>query len=175
MRHNHKVLTSSSKHDRQTPEDLLRYVKLIGSIYLDPCTTADNPVGAARYFTKEDDGLRKSWAPARPYKYAQDVVYVNPPYGREISSWVDKAISEAKGDQRARVVLLVPSRTDTVWWQKAYRNADACCLWKGRLCFIDPSEPYKKQPPAPFPVSVFFFARYFASFCDVFEHRGVMI
>ena len=175
MGHKHKVLTSSSKHDWRTPEDFLYYVRSFSSIHLDPCTTADNPVGAARYFTKEDDGLSKSWAKEQPSKHDQDVVYVYPPYGREISSWVYKAVAEAKEDWRTRIVLLVPARTDTVWWQKAYRNADACCLWKGRLCFIDPSEPYKKQPPAPFPVSVFFFAQYFASFCDAFEHRGVMI
>ena len=49
-------------------------------------------------------------------------VWCNPPYGRNVGRWVQKASETAKaGDV---VVMLLPARTDTAWfhdliWQKA--------------------------------------------------------
>jgi len=54
------------------------------------------------------------------------IVFMNPPYGREISKWVRKAYEESlKG---VVVVCLVPARTDTRWWW------DYCM--KGEIRFI---------------------------------------
>jgi hypothetical protein len=51
-----------------TPSYVLDLVRedLGGLICLDPCTTPDNPVGAARFYTVEDDGLSQPWGPRRP-------------------------------------------------------------------------------------------------------------
>ena len=41
-------------------------------------------------------------------------VFMNPPYGREITGWLRKAYEESlKGKT---IVCLLPSRTDTKWW-----------------------------------------------------------
>ena len=52
---------------------------------LDPCATPQN-AKCAHYFTKENDGLIQSWQGER--------VFCNPPYGREIGKWVEKACNE---------------------------------------------------------------------------------
>ena len=41
-------------------------------------------------------------------------IFLNPPYGRAIKSFMRKADEEAK--QGAKIVALVPARTDTAWW-----------------------------------------------------------
>jgi hypothetical protein len=43
------------------------------------------------------------------------VCWMNPPYGREISSWVKKAY-ESSIYGGTVVVCLLPARTDTAWW-----------------------------------------------------------
>lgn len=40
-------LMSSAKDDWQTPAEVLELVRKVGPIVLDPCTTVDNPTGAA--------------------------------------------------------------------------------------------------------------------------------
>ena len=61
---------------------------------LDPCATPQN-AKCARYFTKEADGLAQSWR--------GEVVFCNPPYGRDLHKWVEKAYAEtANGGGHAR-------------------------------------------------------------------------
>ena len=60
-----------------------------------------------------DPGLTQPWpnpdgSPA--------TTYVNPPYGRGIRKWLEKAICSAQGG--GTVVMLVPARTDSVWFQQ---------------------------------------------------------
>jgi len=43
-------------------------------------------------------------------------VFCNPPYGRELGKWVRKAYEEAH-KPNTKVLLLVPARTDTAWFQ----------------------------------------------------------
>lgn len=70
---------------------------------------------------------------------------MNPPYGREIAKWIDKALEEqGKGKL---VVMLVVSRTDTRWWHKLMRNAKEIRFISGRLKFDG-------QNSAPFPSAV---------------------
>ena len=49
------------------------------------------------------------------------------------------------------VVLLIPSRTDTMYFHdNIYESADLYFI-KGRVKFIHPDEPEGKRTPAPFP------------------------
>ena len=43
-------------------------------------------------------------------------VFCNPPYGRQIGRWVEKASKE-----KCKTVMLLPARTDTKWFHKAQR------------------------------------------------------
>jgi site-specific DNA-methyltransferase (adenine-specific) len=101
---------------------------------LDPCSTDEN-AKCARHFTQAEDGLRQSWA--------DEVVFMNPPYGREIILWMRKAYVSAL-HERATVVCLVPARTDTRWWH-SYAMKHEIRLFHGRLCFGAGTN------PAPFP------------------------
>ena len=134
---------SSAKDDWQTPEVVLDAVRRFRLIYLDPCTTLENPTRAERFFTPEADGLTLSWALLPPQP---GCIYVNPPYGRGIAPWIVRC-----GQPWGRpVVALVPARTDTLWWQQA--RPHAVCFWHGRLRF-------KGAPSsAPFPSAVLLWA-----------------
>jgi site-specific DNA-methyltransferase (adenine-specific) len=78
---------------------------------------------------------------------------MNPPYGREIKHWVEKAYRESlKG---AVVVCLIPARTDTIYWHKyIFPFAKDIRFLKGRLKFVKDG---KIGDPAPFPSAVVIF------------------
>jgi hypothetical protein len=58
-------------------------------------------------------------------------VFINPPYGREISKWFHKAAT-CKAET---VVCLVPARTDTAWWQDNIVYSSFVVFIRGRLKF----------------------------------------
>ena len=77
-------------------------------------------------------------------------VYCNPPYGREIKTWVEKAYFESKKPDTT-VVMLLPARTDTKWFHEyIYENAEIRFV-KGRLKFGN------SKNSAPFPSMVVVF------------------
>lgn len=97
-------LFSSATGEWSTPQDVYDALDTEFGFTLDPCATPEN-AKCERYFTKEDDGLAQEWT---------GVVFMNPPYGRQIGRWLKKAYESALAG--ATVVCLVPSRTDTRWW-----------------------------------------------------------
>jgi site-specific DNA-methyltransferase (adenine-specific) len=83
------------------------------------------------------DGLEIGWG---------SVNFANPPYGKEISRWIQKGYHEfLKGKT---VVFLLPSRTDTRWWHDCIMHATEIRFIRGRLKFDD------QKNPAPFPSAV---------------------
>ena len=82
-----------------------------------------------RYFTKEEDGLKQSWAGER--------CFMNPPYGYGLKFWTEKAYIETTNPfSRAELVVgLLPVRSDTRWFHDfIYHKAEIRFL-KGRLKF----------------------------------------
>ena len=76
-------------------------------------------------------------------------VWCNPPYGREIGKWVEKAYNESlKG---AMVVMLLPARTDTKWFHDYIYGKAEIRFVRGRLKFGD------SKNSAPFPSMVVIF------------------
>lgn len=137
-------LLASGDMSWQTPDNVLERVRKLGTIALDPCTNAGNPVGAARFYTPKDFGLSQSWATdARG-----GLIYVNPPYGRELPEWIAKCVEEARNG--AELVALVPSRTDTRWFDAALGTCHALAFWRGRLKFRGAKD------CAPFPSALFY-------------------
>ena len=116
-------MMSSATAEWGTPQEFFDRLDAIFHFNLDPCATDENHK-CARYFTKEIDGLKQRWVGR---------VFMNPPYGRDISKWMEKAEFEAR--QGALVVCLVPARTDTKWFQRAFRHASEIVFLKGRLKF----------------------------------------
>lgn len=131
-----KVLFSSNSEEWATPQDLFDKVNLEFNFTLDVCATHDN-AKCPKYFTKKEDGLSQDWT--------GEICWMNPPYGRDIGKWTKKAKDSAA--QGARVVALLPARTDTKWFHEhIYSNPWAHITFiKGRLKFGD------SKNSAPFP------------------------
>jgi phage N-6-adenine-methyltransferase len=113
----HRWDRATEAHPRnclETPPELVERIRaLLGSIDLDPCTRAENPVGAARFYTPADDGILQPWNAER--------IFFNPPFGRTIELWVEKAAIAAQDG--AHVVGLVPAHTSSGWFQRTRRRA----------------------------------------------------
>jgi len=105
-----------------TPVELI--ISLGAAFDLDPCSQSFRPFDTAATVICEDlggDGLALSW---------EGRVWMNPPYGREIESWLEKLRKHGNG------IALVFSRTETAWAQKHIRSADAVNFMKGRISFV---------------------------------------
>jgi site-specific DNA-methyltransferase (adenine-specific) len=114
-----KGMMTSNTPEWSTPQDLFNELNEEFHFTLDPCATKEN-AKCPKFYTQEDDGLSKDWS--------GEVVFMNPPYGREIGKWVEK-ISIGGG------VALLPARTDTRWFHDyIYGKADIKFI-KGRLKF----------------------------------------
>ena len=72
-------------------------------------------------------------------------VWCNPPYGREISSWIRKAYEESQKEYNSFVLMLLPARTDTKWWWEYVQGKATLFFIKGRVKFGD------HNVGAPFP------------------------
>lgn len=119
--------TDDHEMQRQlTPGYVLEPVRqALGGIELDPCTEPDNPCGAERFYTADMDGATEPWD-AR-------TISVNPPYSKARERWVKRCIQAAKAG--AKVVLLVPSHTDTRLFHLATETASHVVFIKGRVKF----------------------------------------
>lgn len=118
---NLKVHFSSNTNEWATPQEFFDELNKEFNFTLDPCATREN-AKCAKFFTQEDDGLSQSWD--------NEIVFCNPPYGRQIKHWVKKA-SEAA----AVVVLLIPARTDTSYFHDYIYNKAEIRFIRGRLKF----------------------------------------
>lgn len=80
----------SSKTDMwATPRDFFDKLNEEFNFELDVCATEGN-AKCDTYFTEETNGLLQDWT-----KYKN--VWMNPPYGREISKWIKKAYESSLG------------------------------------------------------------------------------
>ena len=129
-------LTSSNTDEWATPQDLFDTLNATFHFTLDPCATPEN-AKCAKFYTKVQDGLKQDWG--------GEVIWCNPPYGREIGKWIQKC-----AEHRGVAVMLIPARTDTRWWHSYIdKNPDAHVYFiKGRLKFGD------GKNPAPFPSAI---------------------
>lgn len=140
-KNNLDVHFSSKTDDWATPQEFFDRLNKEFNFTLDPCADEFN-AKCAKYYTKKDDGLGKSWA--------GEHVFMNPPYGRVIGDWVRKAYEESR-ERETLVVALIPSRTDTKYWHKYVMKAKEIRFVKGRLKFGD------GRNSAPFPSAVVIF------------------
>lgn len=90
-----KALLSSVKMDWRTPKDFFRELDQEFHFGLDAAASPEN-AKCSCFFTPEMNGLSLPWS-------GYGSVFCNPPYGREIGEWVQKAYSEhirGGGDNR---------------------------------------------------------------------------
>lgn len=148
---NESMFTSKSA-EYETPWTFFKRLDDVFHFTLDVCATEKNKK-CEKFFSKEDNGLIRSWAGER--------CWMNPPYGREIGKWVGKAYAESvssmdAGKEPAMVLCLLPARIDTKW-AHTYINNSIICFLSGRLKFINRAFPFNKEDDkfklscAPFP------------------------
>jgi phage N-6-adenine-methyltransferase len=145
MSHAMDVMFSSESMEWGTPSDLFNVLNDKFRFTLDPCATKEN-AKCTKFYTKDDDGLTKDWS--------GETVFVNPPYGRVIGKWVKKCHDEyLKG---TTIVLLIPSRTDTIYQHSfVFNQARAVLFMKGRLKFVNGD----CTDSAPFPSQIAIFSK----------------
>ena len=124
-----------------TPDALFKDLDAEFHFTIDVCASPDNAKCDA--FLSLDDGwsgLAVEWA---------GVCWMNPPYGRHIGRWIEKAYCSSLSG--ATVVCLLPSRTDTAWWHDYVMKASEIRFIRGRLKFGDATW------NAPFPSAIIVF------------------
>ena len=146
-------LFSMKRNDWATPWALFRKLDEEFNFALD--------AAASSYNTKCEDflssgSLEVSWFD-RLVESKRDpkesAIWLNPPYGREIGKWIEKAYLESvKG---CTVVCFVFVRSDTKWWHDWAMKASEIRFVPGRVRF----EGAENSAPAPSCVLVFDEAR----------------
>lgn len=142
---NTKLMFSSKTDQWETPKDFFDELNKEFNFTLDPCADDKNKK-CNKYFTKEQNGLKQTWK--------NEVVFCNPPYGREIKEWVKKSYIESFNPQNnCVVVMLIPARTDTKYFHEyIYKKPNVEIRFlKGRLKFGN------SKNSAPFPSMVVIF------------------
>ena len=130
---------SSERSDWETPQSLFDGLNAEFRFEVDVCANSRN-AKCKRYFAPADDGLSTSRDGA--------VCWMNPPYGRVIGKWMQKAFEESQ--KGAVVCCLVPAKTDTAWWHK-YATRGEIRFLRGRLHFSN------SKSAAPFPSAIVVF------------------
>jgi phage N-6-adenine-methyltransferase len=137
-----KTMFSSKTGEWSTPQEFFDKLNWrFGPFDLDPCAAIHN-TKCANFYTEAEDGLSKDWT--------GHTVFINPPYGKGIDKWIKKGY-DASRDGETRVVMLIPSRTDTKYWHNYVMKASEVYFLKGRLKFGD------SVNSAPFPSAVIVF------------------
>lgn len=134
-----EAMFTSKTNEWATPQAFFDELDKEFNFTLDPCATPQN-AKCARYFTKEIDGLSQSWR--------GEIVFCNPPYGRDLSKWVAKAYTETLSGGATLVVMLIPARTDTSYFHDYIYKKHEVRFIRGRLHFNE------SKCAAPFPSMV---------------------
>jgi phage N-6-adenine-methyltransferase len=119
----------SKRQDWATPPTFIPWIedKLGVKFELDAAASFENHK-APCFWTIEDDSLIQNW---------WGHVWLNPPFGRELPKFVNKALEEIEERHCKSITLLVPARTDTAWAHQLFnsRHMVRCYFIKGRFNF----------------------------------------
>jgi ParB family chromosome partitioning protein len=130
----------SARDEWFTPAPVIELAReVMGSIDLDPCSCAEANliVGAARFYTLADDGLRQPWF---------GKIWMNPPFS-QINDFVAKLLDELTAGRVTEAIMLTHNSTDAAWFQQAARRASAVCFPASRIRFVSPHGRAATSPP----------------------------
>ena len=140
-----KGMYSSETDEWETPQEVFDHYNRLFDFNLDVCANEDN-AKTYEFYDKEENGLLD-------YNPWLGCCWMNPPYGRQIGDWVEKAYRESQHGNC--IVCLLPARTDTRWWQDYVTKADSIHFIRGRLKFGGQTN------SAPFPSAIVIFGLHY--------------
>jgi phage N-6-adenine-methyltransferase len=121
----------TGENEWYTPAEYVEAARAcLGGIDLDPATSpvAQDTIRAARFFTRDDDGLRHPW-PGR--------IWLNPPYAQpDIARLIENLLGELEAGRAEQAILLTHNYTDTSWFHAAAERSAAICFTRGRIRFV---------------------------------------
>lgn len=141
-----KALFTSEKEDWEPPDQYFEELNEEFHFDIDVAASHEN-AKLPRYFTKENNALTQRW---------EGNVFCNPPYGRDLRKWVEKAHKEYLRDPNRVIVFLIPSRTDTSYWHDFIFDKATVRFLRGRLKFEVEGEP---KDAAPFPSALVIYGK----------------
>ncbi len=153
------LLLDPASAEWYTPANIVeRAVAVMGGIDLDPCSSSPN-VPAILHFTLEDNGLAQAWGPKRR-------VFLNPPFSRATSAWVNKLCNEYESGNIVEAIALVRAAVDTDWWLRLMSYP--VCFVHGRLRLSGESG------STTTPSAVVYLGPHLARFADSFSDIGAV-
>lgn len=143
-----QTMLSSKHYEWPTLQVTFNHLHKEFNFTLDPCSTKEN-AKCKKFFTKEDDGLSKSWT--------NETVFMNPPYCGQTGAWIKKAYDEfnaTKDDWNpTTVVCLITCSPDRSYWHDyIFPFASQIRFIRGRLKFEG------SKTTAPFPSAIVIFS-----------------
>lgn len=124
-----------------TPQEFFDKLDAEFHFDIDAAASKEN-AKCAKFFTKEDNALEQFWG-------ENEVIFCNPPYGKEIGKWLEKGRKAAECG--CLVVFLIHARTDTRWFHEHVYGKAEIRFVKGRLKFTHKDG---TRQSAPFPSMV---------------------
>lgn len=118
----------------RTPPEVITQVKLFygGKIDLDAasCAAANLLIKAEKYYanTPKRNALTQEWN--------AETVWLNPPYSRIVTEFINKAHTEFKSGRAKQITLLLNADTSTLWYH-ALASRFPRVITRGRLSFLD--------------------------------------
>ena len=131
-----EAIFSSQSQEWGTPKSLYDLLNKEFRFDLDVCASESNHKNPF-YLTKEDNSLSDGieW---------NGKCWMNPPYGKGIIDWVEKAWRAST--LGATVVCLLPVRTDTKWWHEYVMESNEIRLLNRRISFDGPIKNKSTMP-----------------------------
>jgi len=127
------VSRNSGNNEWYTPERFIEAARLaMGGIDLDPasCEVANRTVKAAKFYTKDDNGLAQDW---------HGKVWMNPPYAQPlIADFCERVANLYAMGEVEQACVLVNNGTETKWFQTLLDEASCVCFPSSRIKFLDP-------------------------------------
>jgi len=120
-----KAMVSSKDNTWETPWRFFNELDKEFNFTLDPCAQ-DETAKCKKYYTAETNGLDKDWS--------KDIVFMNPPYGGNTGTWIEKALDESR--KGSVVVCLIVSSSDRSYWHEyIFPYAREIRFIRGRIKF----------------------------------------
>lgn len=128
------VGNNSCDNEWYTPGEYIEpYRELVGNIDVDPASSkeANAIVKAKRFYSIDDDGLKKKWI---------GNVWMNPPYASgAVEPFASKLLLELEAGNTTSAAILVNNATETRWFQMLLWQCNAACFLASRVKFWKPN------------------------------------